>query len=307
MEDFVEKLFYAVFSLTVLFILFVLGEMYGVFDQAPLMQFLEQNFSADGKISNPRGQYIKILALCLKVVAFCLGGLFLLKQPRITSSEIGFLTYISVVLFVLISVFTVDQRVFFADSFGEYYEPIRDFLFKEDHLMESLTVVFLFVASIQFFRTAKEAMNQALDKRVVWGLLMVSGFCMLMMMEEISWGQRIFNWETPESIRDMNNQQETNVHNFLNPVLDHLVDSFAIVLSFILIYLIKLRFRMEVLWVRGLLPESKYYYTTIFLFIAALADLPNELLEEFISLILLFYSFDIWKSLSKYPLEKDRS
>src|SRR5690606_18740736 len=31
--------------------------------------------------------------------------------------------------------------------------------------------------------------------------------------EEISWGQRIFGWETPQEIADLNDQGETNIHN----------------------------------------------------------------------------------------------
>jgi hypothetical protein len=31
--------------------------------------------------------------------------------------------------------------------------------------------------------------------------------------EELSWGQRIFGWETPESYASINKQKETNLHN----------------------------------------------------------------------------------------------
>ena len=31
--------------------------------------------------------------------------------------------------------------------------------------------------------------------------------------EEVSWGQRIFNWDTPEGFKDLNAQKETNLHN----------------------------------------------------------------------------------------------
>ena len=42
------------------------------------------------------------------------------------------------------------------------------------------------------------------------------GLCLLFLFacgEEISWGQRIFGWETPESMKEANVQQETNLHN----------------------------------------------------------------------------------------------
>ena len=40
--------------------------------------------------------------------------------------------------------------------------------------------------------------------------------------EEISWGQRIFGWDTPEGMKEMNIQQETNLHN-----LEFMVNKYA--------------------------------------------------------------------------------
>ena len=34
-----------------------------------------------------------------------------------------------------------------------------------------------------------------------------------MLLEELAWGQVIFGWQTPESIRSINAQQETTLHN----------------------------------------------------------------------------------------------
>ncbi len=36
-------------------------------------------------------------------------------------------------------------------------------------------------------------------------------------MEEISWGQQIFHWQTPEKWQAVNIQNETNLHNLFNP------------------------------------------------------------------------------------------
>lgn len=40
--------------------------------------------------------------------------------------------------------------------------------------------------------------------------------------EEISWGQRIFGFSTPESLQDINVQNETNLHNSFGYIFDHL-------------------------------------------------------------------------------------
>lgn len=37
--------------------------------------------------------------------------------------------------------------------------------------------------------------------------------CSLIAMEEISWGQHIFHWTTPQNLSEINAQNETNLHN----------------------------------------------------------------------------------------------
>lgn len=37
--------------------------------------------------------------------------------------------------------------------------------------------------------------------------------CIYIAGEEISWGQHLFNWQSPEVFREVNDQNETNIHN----------------------------------------------------------------------------------------------
>ncbi len=43
------------------------------------------------------------------------------------------------------------------------------------------------------------------------GLLALA--CFYLAGEELSWGQQLFHWQTPEAIIEVNDQQETNLHN----------------------------------------------------------------------------------------------
>lgn len=46
----------------------------------------------------------------------------------------------------------------------------------------------------------------------VWvGMLALA--CFYLAGEELSWGQQLFHWQTPEAIIEVNDQQETNLHN----------------------------------------------------------------------------------------------
>lgn len=46
----------------------------------------------------------------------------------------------------------------------------------------------------------------------IWVMLMTLS-CFYLAGEEISWGQQLFSWQTPEAIDKINDQHETNLHN----------------------------------------------------------------------------------------------
>ncbi|MFC1836888.1 hypothetical protein ACFL2Q_19545 [Thermodesulfobacteriota bacterium] len=52
--------------------------------------------------------------------------------------------------------------------------------------------------------------------RIVWGFRLLAAAFLLVAMEEISWGQRIFGWETPTLWSELGTQNETNIHNLLS-------------------------------------------------------------------------------------------
>lgn len=75
---------------------------------------------------------------------------------------------------------------------------------KEDRLVEYLSALFLFSAS-GFFIAAFRNRNIFF---LLLALLMLFGAC-----EEISWGQRILGFSTPEKIKAANVQREFTIHN----------------------------------------------------------------------------------------------
>lgn len=85
----------------------------------------------------------------------------------------------------------------------------------EDFIIENLTAVFFLISSLAFFIVSKKSTylksknnNSAYFMIIAWAVLMFIFFG-----EEISWGQRIFNFSTPETLVEINVQQEFNIHN----------------------------------------------------------------------------------------------
>jgi hypothetical protein len=84
----------------------------------------------------------------------------------------------------------------------------------EDRLVENGTAIFLAVASLVLLsnaaRLAGRGARRAAGLTAVYALLFFFAAG-----EEISWGQRIFGWETNDFFAENNYQGETNLHNLM--------------------------------------------------------------------------------------------
>ena len=100
---------------------------------------------------------------------------------------------------------------------------------KEDGLVEFLGFFFLLFAGGYLIAASFTRFIE--KKRGVLGgiILLVLGLVFfLTAFEEISWGQRIFGFETPSDIVQINNQSEFNFHNIDKNFFDRLVDHLTI-------------------------------------------------------------------------------
>lgn len=115
---------------------------------------------------------------------------------------------ITFVIFVLISSYSV--------MVGLAPEKVNE-LGKEDGVVETLTAVFfLLSALVMFYLFIKSSTGQdmpTVKARKNYSYLLLGLFFVLCFGEEISWGQRIFNFNSPDWMGDINNQNEINLHN----------------------------------------------------------------------------------------------
>ncbi len=101
--------------------------------------------------------------------------------------------------------------------------------FKEGSVAEWLTfVVFLVAAPIALSTAVQSWRRRERGRGIAWSLFGLA--CALVAMEEVSWGQILFDWGTPGFFDAHNSQNETNLHN-LAPVQEHLWSITALVLS----------------------------------------------------------------------------
>lgn len=121
-----------------------------------------------------------------------------------TQSAIKYaLLFISVLLTYLIVLFVSD-------------EVLIDLTF-EDHMFEWIGTLFLLASSVLFFirflndKNGNDFYLFKTNKNYFFFFLSLLFF--FAFGEEISWGQRLFNIQTPEVLKRINYQDETNIHN----------------------------------------------------------------------------------------------
>lgn len=96
-------------------------------------------------------------------------------------------------------------RIFKANIYWEWMES-------EIGFFEIGTVVVFFCAAAMGVTILRQRCKLPVSWLRWWILLATAG-CVYVAGEEMSWGQHYFGWETPEVIRGLNDQSETNIHN----------------------------------------------------------------------------------------------
>ncbi|EJF08030.1 pectate lyase [Pontibacter sp. BAB1700] len=77
--------------------------------------------------------------------------------------------------------------------------------------MSYFTTISFATSAYISFKIAQIIENKSHKLRLVFSLLSI--VFLIIALEEISWGQRIFNLETPDNIKAINVQDELNLHN----------------------------------------------------------------------------------------------
>ena len=167
-----------------------------------------------------------------------------------------------------------------------------DFVYAEDGLFETATAVVLLICAVLLASALRPSWR--LDRRLGLAVGFLSLVCFLLLMEEISWGQRIFGFETPEEIEKINAQQETNLHNMFVGYNQLIRLAISLILATILLGRAFWLMRLRTLGLDRLMPPPTAVYFIVFLIYAHTYD---ELFEEVVGLFLLAYTVDLRKRL----------
>ena len=171
-------------------------------------------------------------------------------------------------------------------------------LYGEDRFLETATaVLFVCAAALLFVSAARHRRSSAAHGKGVGVLLAAMGAVFLLMgLEEISWGQRLFHWATPAALEQVNDQGELNLHNISNALLAPLYrwGTVALVAGTMAGWLWLSRRPGTVL--RFFIPHVAMAALLALIAIFGIGRLYGELLEELGSAFALFYALAVLRA-----------
>ena len=152
----------------------------------------------------------------------------------------------------------------------------NDLIWKENGIVEILQVLFLLFSIfflIKFLKSTDIILTPRFKSFVFLYLLGVLYY----FFEEISWGQHIFGWQSPEFFLEINTQNETNIHNTLS-IFNELPRNLLLIwcsLSFLIIKVISSKNKYLNFFIY---PSSKLRWISI---IILLFFLPDYIIDKF--------------------------
>lgn len=169
-----------------------------------------------------------------------------------------------------------------------------EFVYAEDGLFETATAIILLACAIGLATVLRPALR--LDRRLGMMIAFVAILCFLLLMEEISWGQRILGFETPEDIREINAQEEVNLHNMFVGFNQLIRLAISLVIATVLLTRSRWVAWLAPWGLDRMMPPPAAVYFAIFLIYAHTYD---ELFEEVVGLFLLVYVFDLRRRINR--------
>ena len=99
---------------------------------------------------------------------------------------------------------------------------LLNFLTREDGPIEYLGFAFLLMTGVILLRGGIVLNGHSPSQRLKRATLVLAGLAFVVAAgEEISWGQRLIGFETPEALLEVNDQDEFNLHNIEKGLVDH--------------------------------------------------------------------------------------
>lgn len=171
-----------------------------------------------------------------------------------------------------------------------FYQPPQ-----EGAMEKYTTLLFPIAASIlvlSIFKVSPQQYDSKPRKKIIGTLMVLALLLLLVFGEEISWGQQFFGWESTGVFEEYNFQQETNIHNFFNPIFQFLYPAVGMGMFLVLFFVWFFPQKESTDWFKLFFPHQSLFFIA---FIMACSTFygHSEAFEELLAIFLVLYSVRI--------------
>jgi hypothetical protein len=171
-------------------------------------------------------------------------------------------------------------------------------LFAKEGPLENLTYIVALISAllcaIAVWKYSRAPSRSAppLSVRWLYGALALSLFAVG--MEEISWGQTLLGFGTPEAWKEVNHQQETSIHNLLDRnALEGLARGIGVALMLGALALVIVRMRLPESLLAQIAPHPTLVPLSLCIGYASLTQ-HSEVVELLVAIFFAFYTYRLW-------------
>lgn len=249
---------------------------------------LARNLDPSGDIAKPD--------LLLRPIYSLAGILMVIAMLKLALTHLDCRTVVGTVLTGTRARIDVAISVAFVGAFSCFFlyallnPPVYGRFFAEDGPFEDLTAIAFFACCLMYAVAFRRYLAQP-EKISLIALLILfcSVFSLFLALEEISYGQRIFGWQTPVLLKE-NLQQESNLHNLLTYGTRELIEWLLICAIFVALSALAC---LKVVWPRPwlrLAPDDSLLPLSGMLVVVSSHGVAQEVNENSVALFAFLYA-----------------
>lgn len=171
----------------------------------------------------------------------------------------------------------------------------------EGTMEKSSSLLFLFSAIILIIsitRIDKGLFSSRIRRKIILSIIVISGMLILIFGEEISWGQRIFGWESSGAFIEHNYQNEINVHNFFNPIFKYIYPIVGMGSFIVLFFIWLFPKKRKSYYFKLFFPHPSLFFLVFIMACSSFSSAGEEIYEQLFAIFVLLYSLRIFMCLS---------
>ncbi|NHZ85970.1 MAG: hypothetical protein GWP19_08825 [Planctomycetia bacterium] len=198
----------------------------------------------------------------------------------------------------LLGVFQIYYLLAFGEPIGALNKPTSEGLMEKIYTLLLLLSVFILIISIT--RIKGGLYSSIVRKKMILSIIVISVILVLIIGEEISWGQRIFNWDSTGVFVEYNYQNETNVHNFFNPLMIYIYPTIGLGSFMVLFFIWLFPRKRENYFFNLFFPHPSLFFLVFIMASSSFLGGGGETFEQLFVIFVLLYSFRIFMCL-RFP------